>query len=118
MLTHVHYRDIERTEALENFLLERTEDIISNYIKNENFTNILVKVETIRHRTHTRKPVYNCEIIIKPTHQKRVIKVNKNDENFYACVAKATRALEGQLRKRSDMFANHGRRFRKHALAA
>jgi len=109
MQTEIFYRDITKTEALENFLLEKTESALESFLKNDPEAHLIVRVQTERHRTYTRKPVYKCEIILKPSHTRGVMKVVKQDADFYECVNKSVLALKAMLRRRSDRFHDHRR---------
>lgn len=109
MQTDIYYRDITKTENLEAYLLERVEGAIEEFFKYDSDAHLTVRVETDRHRSQTRKPSYTCEIILKPSRQKTVIKVRKRDENFKSCVAKSVAALKAIMSKRSSRKAQHHR---------
>ncbi|WP_413943554.1 HPF/RaiA family ribosome-associated protein [Bdellovibrio sp. HCB-162] len=110
MQTDIYYRDITKTENLEAYLLEKVEGAIEDFFKYDSGAHLTVRVESDRHRTSTRKPSYICEVILKPSRMRTVIKVRKTDENFKACVAKTVSALKVILSKRSSKKAQHHRR--------
>ena len=110
MQTDIYYRDITRTENLENFLLERVEAVAENYFKWDRGAHLTVRVESERHRTENRRPSYICEVTIKPMRSKAVIKVRKSDPNFKACVAKTVSALRNILSKQSSLKQQHRRK--------
>lgn len=110
MITNIYYRDITRTENLEAYLLERTEGAIADFLKYDPDAHLTVKVESTRHRTQTRKPVFTCEVILKSTRSKKVFKVQKEGENFYSTVTETVSGLKKILRRRSDIKSRHGRR--------
>ncbi|MBV2169480.1 MAG: HPF/RaiA family ribosome-associated protein [Bdellovibrio sp.] len=109
MQTDIFYRDITKTENLEAYLLEKVEGAISEFFKYDSDAHLTVRVETDRHRSQTRKPSYMCEVILKPSHMRTVIKVHKSDENFKKCVAKTVSALKIILSKRSSKKSKHRR---------
>ncbi len=109
MQTDIYYRDITKTDNLESFLLEKVEGSIEEFLKYDSGAHLTVRVATDRHRTHTRKPSYTCEVILKPTRMRTVIKVQKSDENFKTCVAKTVSALRSLLAKRSSIKSQHRR---------
>jgi len=109
MQTDIYYRDITKTENLEAYLLEKVEGAVEDFFKYDSGAHLTVRVETDRHRTHTRKPSYICEVILKPSRLRNVIKVRKTDENFKRCVANTVGALKSILSKRSSRKSQHGR---------
>jgi len=109
MQTDIYYRDITKTENLEAYLLERVEGAIEEFFKYDSGAHLTVRVETDRHRTQTRKPSYICEVILKPSRLRTVIKVQKNDENFKRCVAKTVSALKVIMSKKSSLKSQHHR---------
>lgn len=112
MQTDIYYRDITRTENLESYLMEKVEKILGEFLKYDSDARVTVRVETDRHRTEMRKPNYSCEILVKTSWMKRVIKVQKTDPNFKTCVAKCTAALKVILSKQSSLKQQHRRRDR------
>lgn len=109
MQTDIYYRDITKTENLEAYLMEKVEGAIEEFFKYDSGAHLTVRVETDRHRSQTRKPSYTCEVILKPSRVRTVIKVRKNDENFKRCVAKTVSALKVILSKRSSKKSQHRR---------
>ncbi|WII72582.1 HPF/RaiA family ribosome-associated protein [Bdellovibrio sp. 22V] len=109
MQTDIYYRDITKTENLEDYLMEKVEGAVEDFFKYDSGAHLTVRVETDRHRTQTRKPSYLCEVILKPSRMRTVIKVQKTDENFKRCVARTVNALKVILSKRSSRKAQHGR---------
>lgn len=112
MQTDIYYRDITRTENLENYLMEKVEKILSEYLKYDSDAHVTVRVETDRHRTNARRPNYLCEILVKTSWLKNPIKVQKSDPNFRTCVAKCGSALKVILSKQSSLKQQHRRRDR------
>lgn len=109
MQTDIYYRDITKTENLEAYLLEKVEGAIEEFFKYDSDAHLTVRVETDRHRSQNRKPSYTCEVILKPSRLRTVIKVRKSDENFKKCVAKTVAALKVIMSKRSSRKAQHHR---------
>ncbi|WP_413558924.1 HPF/RaiA family ribosome-associated protein [Bdellovibrio sp. HCB209] len=109
MQTDIYYRDITRTENLESYLLEKVEGSIEDFFKYDSAAHLTVRVVTERHRTQSRKPSYSCEVILKPSHSKSVIKVVKSDESFKRAVMQTVDSLKSILRRRSSKKAMHRR---------
>lgn len=102
MQTDIHYRDITRTDYLEAYLLDKIEGVVEKFMSHDPNAHLVVRVETERHRTQNRKPVFICEVILKPTHSRRVLKVRKSHDDFFSCVASTTEALKKVLQRRSS----------------
>ncbi|MGZ3771211.1 MAG: HPF/RaiA family ribosome-associated protein [Bdellovibrio sp.] len=109
MQTDIYYRDITKTENLEAYLLEKVEGAVEEFFKFDSGAHLTVRVETERHRSHTRKPNYTCEVILKPSRMRQVIKVRKTDEHFKRCVTTTVNALKVILSKYSSRKARHNR---------
>lgn len=109
MQTDIYYRDITKTENLEAYLLEKVEGTVEDFFKYDSGAHLTVRVETDRHRSHTRKPSYTCEVVLKSSRMRNVIKVRKTDEHFNRCVANTVGALKASLSKYSSKKARHNR---------
>ena len=109
MQTDIYYRDVTRTENLEDFLLERLEAACGDFFKYDSNAHLTVRVETDRHRNQSRKPYYTCEVILKPTKSRKVIKIRKSDESFKRAVALTVAALKTVLAKKSSRKSQHHR---------
>lgn len=110
MQTDIYYRDITKTENLEAYLMERVEGTVEEFLKYDSGAHVTVRVETDRHRSLNRKPSYLCEVIVKPSYSKKIIKVLKTDGNFQSCVSKAVSALRTLLVKQSGKKVQRRRR--------
>ena len=109
MQTDIYYRDVTRTENLETFLLERLERACGDFFKYDSNAHLTVRVETERHRHHSRKPFYTCEVILKPTKERGIIKIRKSDQSFKRAVALTVGALRSTLSKRASRKGQHHR---------
>ncbi len=101
MQTDIYYRDITRTDFLEAYLLDKIEKVVERFMQDDEDAHLVVRVETERHRTQNRKPVYTCEVILKPTHTRGLIKVKKTENEFNLCVSSISEALKKTLSRRS-----------------
>lgn len=110
MQTDIFYRDITKTENLEDFLTSKVEGMVAKYLKDDEDSHLTVRVETERRRSQNRKPAFTCELILKPTHTKSVLKVKKTNEDFYTCIGDAISALKSLLSHRASRQAEHHRR--------
>jgi ribosome-associated translation inhibitor RaiA len=109
MQLNVVFRDISRTESLEEYLYDKVVSAAEGFLKYDRNATATVRVEPVRHRTDNRKPAYICEIILKPSQQKGTLKVHKNGEDLRSAVIDATTALRTILRRRSTRMSQHRR---------
>lgn len=109
MQIDIFFRDLGRTEALETYLIEKVTAAAQSFMKDDEDAHLTVRVATERHRSESRKPSFSCELILKPTHQKRTLKTIKCDEDFYTAVNGAAAALKNSLSRRSGRKSQHGR---------
>jgi ribosomal subunit interface protein len=103
------FRDLGKTETLEAYLMEKIGSSIESFLKYDPNATATVRVDLDRHRSQNRKPSFICEVILKPTHQKRTIKVSKSGDDFYTAVSEATIALRAILRRNSARKSQHRR---------
>jgi ribosome-associated translation inhibitor RaiA len=118
MQTDIYYRDITKSEHLENYLMDKVEGAIENFLKYERDAHLTVRVDKARERKGTRGPLYKCEVVLKPVHSRSIIKVSKQDEDFATCVNKTVVALKKILSRRSSIKAEHRRRDRTREVAS
>ncbi len=102
MQTNIHYRDVARTEHLEAYLLDRIEGLADKFLHDDLNAHLMVKVEEERHRSEYRKPVFTCEVVLKPSHTRRILKVKKSGTDFYECVSDLVDAFKNVLAKHSS----------------
>lgn len=110
MQTDIYYRDITKSEHLENYLMDKIEGAIEGFLKYESDAHLTVRVDKARQRKGTRGPSYICEVVLKPMHSRGIIKVSKKDDDFATCVNKTVIALKKILSRRSSIKAEHRRR--------
>ncbi len=103
------FRDLGKTEFLEAYLTEKISTSVEPFLKYDPNATASVHVELDRHRSQNRKPSFTCEVILKPTHQKRTIIVSKTGEDFYTTVSKVVAALRTILRRISGRKSQHRR---------
>lgn len=110
MQTEIYYGDISRTENLENYLRETVEAVADEFLKNDRAAHLTVRVLSEKPRTPTRRPLYTCEVIVKTSRGKGIIKVKKSDFSFKTCVAKVSNSLRIALARQSDLRTTFRRR--------
>ncbi|WP_413289149.1 HPF/RaiA family ribosome-associated protein [Bdellovibrio sp. HCB337] len=109
MQTDIIFRDLEKSEALEAYLIEKIGSSLETYFEKDENGHATIRVETDRHRTLTRKPSFMCELIFKPSYQKRTIKIRKTGEDIYSAAHEVAVALKAIMRRRTGRKAQHRR---------
>ncbi len=102
MNTEVQFRNLDRTESLDQYLRDKIESVAEDFFKHDPDTHITVRVETIRARVEGRKPLFMCEVILKPTKSKGTIKLVKTSNNFFDATHKTVMSLKNILGRRSE----------------
>ena len=103
MRTEIHFKDMERSEALESFALDKVEPLC-NYLHRSD-CHVLVWLISVNSRFNTGTPEYKCEIEVRypPKHD---VFVSKNSEDIYDAVNEAAHAMTVLLRNRSKKEIN------------
>ncbi|OFZ32055.1 MAG: hypothetical protein A2622_12560 [Bdellovibrionales bacterium RIFCSPHIGHO2_01_FULL_40_29] len=100
MQTKIVIRDFERTENLEDYLQGKIEDSIYPFLQQFPDSQVQVTVNEDRHRSSTRKPHFECTVLLNMNHPKSVIRVHRSSDHFYTCVQEVTETLTGVLRRK------------------
>ena len=103
MRTEIHFKDMDRSEALEAFALDKVEPL-SNYLHRSD-CHVLVWLISVHSKFQTGTPEYKCEIEVRypPKHD---VFASKSSEDIYDAVNEATRAMTVLLRNRSKKEIN------------
>lgn len=104
------FRDLDKSEALEAYLQEKIGTSIEHFLKYQPNTTATVRIELDRHRSQNRKPSFLCEIVLKPTRNKKPIVIVKHGEDVYSAVNDAAATLKMILSRQSAKRAQHHRR--------
>lgn len=100
MNTEVIFRDFERTDSLEQYVLAQTEGLVADFFNDRNSPHIKITIFEDRHRTQDgRRPHYVCEILMSLKGRHQVIKIAKSGYSFFDCVASAGIALRKLVRR-------------------
>lgn len=110
MQIDIYYRNIERSESLESFILEKINSVLDEGVTEHEGTFLTVRVEKERERMDSRKPNFSCEIVLKPANRRSVTKIRKVDEEFHRAVHQAALSLRGVTSRKRDMRKQNARR--------
>lgn len=110
MQIDIYYRNIERSESLESFILEKIRSVLDEGVRAQEGTFLTVRVEKERERMDNRKPNFSCEIVLKPANRRSVTKIRKVDEDFHRAVHFASLSLRGVTSRKREMRAQNARR--------
>lgn len=108
MNTKVLVKGFTKTEGMEEYLRQHTENLIEPFLKYEGRREATLKVivDEDSHRTQTRKPHFSCEVHLEMPGSGKFIKIKKQGSDFYECVNKVGQTLKQVLRRRSELRAN------------
>jgi ribosome-associated translation inhibitor RaiA len=95
-------KGVQKTESMDNFLQQTVTDALTHFLKNERDVHVRVSVDEVSHRMQSRKPHFICQIHVKSAASKKFFKVEKDSEDFYDAVLRATRIMRRVLGKKSD----------------
>ena len=102
MKTEFLTKGFKHTESTDQFLKDVTEELLTEYLKNDRDIHLRVTVDEDRHRSLTRKPHFVCEIQLKCASSKRYWKVHKASNDFRSAVLEASHAMRTVMKKRSS----------------
>ena len=106
MQTKIVIRDFENTETLNSYLQSRIEDTLSPFLQQFPKSEIQVRVQEDRHRSITRKPHFECTVLIKLNHVTPVIQVHRTGDHFYSCVQDVCNTLKEVLGRKHRRLAS------------
>ncbi len=106
MKTQVTFRNIQKLEHLEEFARTKTEEVVDTFVKNKNY-RIHIRVEAEGHRTDSRRPIFQFEVVLSVAGRRNDIVVKKTSDNFYDAVSKTEHALKKLLRRDAACLARH-----------
>ena len=103
MRTEIHFKDMERSEALESFALDKVEPLCNSLHRAD--CHILVWLVSVNSRFASGTPEYKCEIEVRypPKHD---VFVAKTAEDMYEAVNQASHAMQVLLRNRAKKEIN------------
>lgn len=103
MRTEIHFKDMDRSEALESFALDKVEPLCSYLHRSD--CHIMVWLISVNSRFATGTPEYKCEIEVRypPKHD---VFVSKTSEDMYEAINQATHAMQVMLRNRAKREIN------------
>ena len=103
MRTEIHFKNMERSEALETFALDKVEPLC-NYLHRSD-CHILVWLVSVNSRFASGTPEYKCEIEVRypPKHD---VFVSKTSEEIHEAINEAAHAMQILLRNRAKKEIN------------
>lgn len=110
MRINVHFNNMSKSEAVNDFLLDSLDDIFNKF--HVESPDVDVYLNIIRARTEYRHPLFSCEIILKTEFNKNYQKYLKQEEDLYLAIKNATKAVSASLSKCSTKKNDH-RRFKR-----
>ena len=102
MKTKIQFRTIEELDHLKTFVEDTVEQSLRKFESWHNFDVRLV-LGTAKGRSHSHRPIFNCELILKCNEFSRPIIVRKLNSNFYHMVRDCLKSAEKILRRSSKI---------------
>lgn len=98
MKTEIHFKNMERTEALEDFALKKVEPLCGYLHRSD--CHILVWLIAVNSQFNSGTPEYKCEIEVRypPKHD---VFVSKSSEEMYDAINDASHAMHVLLTNRA-----------------
>jgi ribosome-associated translation inhibitor RaiA len=114
MRTDIVFKDFHRSEYIENFLSDKIDHMVERLVAPDNDTHVTVRLEKCKERTDLRRPVFQCEVIVKSGMSSKIYKTVKCDRNIFRAIVCSFDSMKNTLSKTHDRL-RHDRRRRKHS---
>jgi ribosome-associated translation inhibitor RaiA len=98
----VQFRNFEGFEHLRSFVEKAANQTLGRFESWKNFETHIV-LATVKSRTTTHAPVFECELLMKSRGLQKPIVVKKESSNFYQAVRNCVKASEKILRRESKV---------------
>jgi ribosome-associated translation inhibitor RaiA len=112
MRTDILFKDIRRSDYIENFVGDKIDQLIDRLVSWDADTHITVRLEKAKERTALRHPVYQCELTIKSGESPCVHKTVRADRNVFRAIVAAFTTMKQILAKQHDRLHKDRRRRR------
>jgi ribosome-associated translation inhibitor RaiA len=110
MRTEILFKDIRRSEYIENFIGDKVELLTDKLIQPDSDLHVIVRVEKERQRTDNRHPVFHCEVTIKSGVSVKPLVISKQDRNIFRAIVSSFDTLKVLLGKNHDRLRHDRRR--------
>ena len=110
MRTDIIFKDLNRSEYVENFVNEKIDNIVDRLTDGDRDTHVSVRIAKSKERTDTRQPIYHCEVMLKSGMSSKVYKTVRNDRNIFGCITACFDSMKTVLGKTHDRLRHDRRR--------
>ena len=110
MRTDIVFKDLNRSEYVENFVNEKIDHITDRLVDANRDTHISVRISKSKERTELRQPIYHCEVILKSGMSSKLYKTVRNDRNIFGCITACFDSMKAVLGKSRARLTNDRRR--------
>lgn len=111
MRIQVHYKNVEGSEAINNFIKGELEMMCSKFKVNGGSADIYI--ESVRARTDNRHPVFACEIIYKTDFNRYPQKIFREGRDLFTLIGEALWVAEQNFSEMSSRKNDHRRYHRR-----
>lgn len=107
MRINVHFNNMKKSEAVNDFILENLDAVFDKFHIENPEADIYLNI--VRARTDYRQPLFSCEILFKTEFDKTLHKVIKHEADLYKAIWNSVKAVGGALSKHSTKKNDHHR---------
>jgi len=112
MRTDIIFKDMHRSDYVENFVSEKVDYLVDRLVSPDNDTHVSVRIAKSKERTDLRQPIYRCEVILKSGMSSKHYKTVKGDRNLFRCITTSFDSMKTMLGKSHDRLRHDRRRRR------
>lgn len=112
MRTEIFFKDIRRSEYIENFINDKIETLTDKLVQPDSDLHVIVRVEEDKQRTHNRHPAFRCEVTVKSGGIAKPLVIVKQDRNLFRAIVATFGTLKVLLGKTHDRLRHDRRRYR------
>ena len=112
MRTEIFFKDIRRSEYIENFINDKIETPTDKLVHPDSDLHAMVRVEENRQRTSNRHPAFRCEITLMSGVTTRPLVIVKQDRNIFRAIVSSFDTLKVVLSKTHERLRHDRRRHR------
>lgn len=110
MRNELYLKDIRRTEGIENFVNEKVHHVTDKLVQPDSDLHVDVRIAKDRKRSASRKPSYQCEVLVKSGMSAKMFKVIRHSNSMFRAISDSFEALKHQLGKAHERIRKDRRR--------
>lgn len=112
MRNEIIFKDIHRSEYIENFVNEKIETLAEKIRQFDSDMHLSVRLQEDRQGTPLRHPIFHCEVSVKSGVNENPYVVSKQDRNLFRAIVACFDALKVIMGKTHERLHHDRRRQR------